>query len=303
MIFKDIDRLLSIEKHGSISKAADELYISRSALTQQMKQLEKELGFTIFTRDHTGICMTEEGSYLIEEMQKIKTNYEDTIQHYRQKQHGARDSIVIGLMPNLKSPFLPNVCKKFRQQHPEVQIRFQEYFLKDYIYRFQAREFDISTEYFYNYIHDIKGLCAKRLATISHTLLVVPDHPLASKPSIGFEDLRGHKLIMYRRGITKSEDLLRDYLLYHEPEITILDIDSYDGALFTRCELESAVLLSYSLYDQSFPQFISVPAAWNIPVHLGFYYHRDCRPAVRDFIKTAENMFRTYKNYHGGSNF
>lgn len=293
MTFKDIDRLLSIEKHGSISKAADELYISRSALTQQMKQLEKELGFTIFTRDHTGICMTEEGSYLIEEMQKMRTNYEDTIQHCRQKQHDAQDSIVIGLMPNLKSAFLPDVCREFRRQHPKVQIQFKEYFLKDYAHKFQTREFDISTEYFYNYVHDIKGLCAKRLATISHTLLIVPDHPLAAKTSIGFEDLRRHKLIMYRRGITKSEDLLRDYLLQHEPEITILDIDSYDGSLFTRCELEDAVLLSYSLYGQSFPQFVSVPAAWDIPVHLGFYYYKDCRPVVKDFIKTAENMFHT----------
>ena len=53
---------------------------------------------------------------------------------------------------------------------------------------------------------------------------------------------------MYRRGITKSEDMLRNYLLQHETEVTILDIDSYDGSLFTKCELEGAALLFYSVY-------------------------------------------------------
>lgn len=291
MVFKDIDRLLSIEKHGSISKAADELYISRSALTQQMKQLETELGFTIFKRDHTGACLTEEGSYLIEEMQKMKISYEETVQRCRQRQHSTQDSIVIGLMANLKSPLLPVVCKEFRRRFPRVQICFKEYFLRDYALKFQAKEFDVGTEYFMNYIHDIKGLSAVKIATICHSLLVVPGHPLAPKTSIGLEDLRGQKLIMYRRGITKSEDTLREYLLQYEPDITILDIDNYDGSLFTKCELEDAVLLGYSLYEQNFPQFVSIPARWNIAINLGFYYHKDCRPIVRDFILTVEDLF------------
>ncbi len=295
MVFKDIDRLLSIEKHGSISKAADELYITRSALTQQVKQLEKELGFTIFEKDYTGVRITEEGSYLMKELLKMKADYDDTIEHCRRQQHSTQDSITIGLMPNLKSPFLTGVCKEFRQEHPNVQIRFKEYFLKDYALQFQAKEFDISAEYFFNYIHDIKGLRAKKIATTSHCLLVVPGHPLTSKDSITFEDLRGYKLIMYRRGIAKSEDVLRDHLLLHEPEISILDIDSYDGSLFNRCELEDAVLLSYALYEQSFSQFISIPAAWDIPIGLGFYYHDDCRPVVRDFIAAAEKQFYIYQ--------
>ncbi len=100
---------------------------------------------------------------------------------------------------------------------------------------------------------------------------------------------------MYRRGITKSEDMLRNYLLQHETEVTILDIDSYDGSLFTKCELEGAALLFYSLYEQRFPQFVSVPAAWDIPVPLGFYYHRDCRPIVREFVKVAAKLFEEYE--------
>ena len=95
---------------------------------------------------------------------------------------------------------------------------------------------------------------------------------------------------MYRRGITKSEDVLRDYLLKHEPEIQVVDIDSYDSSLFTKCELEDAVLLSYALYDTNFPQFIHIPAAWNIPIHLGFCHHKNCRPIIREFLAVAKEL-------------
>lgn len=286
-MFKDIDRLLSIMEHGSFSKAADELYITRSALTQQVKQLENELSFTIFKRDYKGVTLTKEGAYFIEEMQKIKMAYEQTVKNCR-KADQIRDSIAIGMMPNLKSPFLSAVCKEFCLRYPWVEIKFKDYFPTEFASKFQAREFDISAEYFFNYIHDIKGLKALKISESSLSLQVVPDHPLASRTSIGFEDLRGHKLIMYRRGITKSEDYLRDYLLQNEPDISIIDIDIYDSSLFTKCELENAVLLSYSLYDQSFSQFIHIPSRWEIPVHLGFYYHENCKPIVNDFISVAE---------------
>lgn len=294
MIFKDIDRLLTIQKYGSFSKAADELYISRSALTQQMKQLETEVGFSIFDRNHKGVTLTKEGLYFLEKMQRIKTNYNETIEHCRQNQHTPRSIITIGMMPNLKSPFLSSICREFCRQYPMVDIQFRDYFPKDYAAKFQVKEFDISAEYFFNYIHDVKELKGKKIATISHSLQVVPDHPLASKASISFEDLRGQKLIMYRRGITKSEDLLRDYLLQHEPEITIIDIENYDSSLFTKCELENAVLLSYSLYEQSFSQFIHIPVTWDIPVELGFYCHKTCRPIVKDFITVAEQVLQEF---------
>ena len=292
-MFKDLDRLLTIKKHGSFSKAADELYISRSALTQQMKQMELELGFSIFTRDHKGVHLTNEGAFFLDEMQEMKTQYRSVLQHCRQMQHMTCDTIVIGVMPNLRSPFLSGVCKEFCRQYPRVEVKFRDYFPKDYLSKLQAKDFDITVEYFSNYIHDIAGLQTDELMTTSHSLQVVPGHPLATKSTIGFEDLRGHKLIMYRRGITKSEDALRDYLLKHEPDIRILDIESYDSSLFTTCELEDAVLLSYTLYDANFPQFIHIPANWNIPIHLGFCHHKNCRPVVSDFVAIAKEVCST----------
>ena len=52
---------LTVSETGSISKAADKLYISQPALSQQLKKMEKELEVDLFIRSNKGIDLTEEG--------------------------------------------------------------------------------------------------------------------------------------------------------------------------------------------------------------------------------------------------
>ena len=126
----------------------------------------------------------------------MKADYEETVRYCGGQQQKPGEVVVIGLMPNLRSPFLSGVCREFQKRHPHVEIRFKEYFREDYAAKLQAREFDVSVEYFMNYIHDIRGLQAEKLATASQVLLVTPDHPLAGKASIDFEDLKGRRFFL-----------------------------------------------------------------------------------------------------------
>ena len=52
---------LKVVETGSISKAANELFISQPALSQQLKKLEKEFNAKLFTRSNKGIELTKEG--------------------------------------------------------------------------------------------------------------------------------------------------------------------------------------------------------------------------------------------------
>ena len=96
---------------------------------------------------------------------------------------------------------------------------------------------------------------------------------------------------MYREGIGRSEDQLRAYILKHEPDISIVDIDSYDNSLLTKCRMSDGVTLLYT--TESFPAFRSLPAAWNIPIELGIGYHRNPPPAVSSLLTLAEELFRS----------
>lgn len=289
---KSMERLFVIEKQGSFAKAADQLYISRSALVQWVKQLETELGFSIFLRDHRGVYLTEMGRFFLKEMQSLLRTYNSAVTRCRKMQNRQSESITIGAMPNLSSFMIPKLCVAFRQKYPDVEIRFKDYFPSEYFQKFRSGDFDISVEYASNYRFDGEDFTFLKLMDDHYCCKVSPSHPIAPKMSVSFEDLRGEKLYMYKRGITKSGDQLRDYILKNEPDIEIIDIDNYDSALAATCELENAVLLYYSMYSHCLPTLVSVPATWDIPIELGIGYHKSCRPIVQCFVEVAEELFR-----------
>lgn len=74
-----------IVREGNISGAAQVLHISQPALSRQMKELENELGVTLFERGHRQIKLTQEGSYLFDRAQEITTLVDRTTDQLQKK--------------------------------------------------------------------------------------------------------------------------------------------------------------------------------------------------------------------------
>ena len=291
-IFK---RLQQIKEFSSFAKAAEKLFVSRSALVQQVKAVEEELGFTIFLRDAKGIRLTEPGKLFLGRGEKVLSEYEGLLQKCRLLEEKDREKIIIGVMPNLKSIALSALCQQYRSEYPDSTIEFREYPPEKYFSAFSAGSFDICCEYACCYHCSDKDTKFLPLKPTKYCIAIPLKHPLARHKKISFKDLRGQKLLMYRRGITKCDDLLRDYILQNEPEIQIIDIEKYDSSLIIKCELERAVLLNYEGYAMSFPYFVSVPTNWKFKIELGIGYHSDCRAAVKNFLFEAAKYLQQHK--------
>ena len=65
MTLQQLRYLIAISEHQSINAAAQSLYVSQSNLSTAMKELERELGITIFTRTNRGVVLTNDGSELL----------------------------------------------------------------------------------------------------------------------------------------------------------------------------------------------------------------------------------------------
>ena len=82
MTLQQLRYLIAISQHGSINAAAQSLYISQSNLSTAIKELERELGITIFTRSNRGVTLTNDGTELlgyarqvIEQADMLETRY------------------------------------------------------------------------------------------------------------------------------------------------------------------------------------------------------------------------------------
>ena len=71
MNLKDVESIVKIAQEGNIARAADKLFITPSALTQQLQHLEEEIGTPLFTRSRKGCALTEAGTIYLESALQI----------------------------------------------------------------------------------------------------------------------------------------------------------------------------------------------------------------------------------------
>ena len=287
-------RLQIIAANGSFSKAAEVLFITRSALVQQVKAVEEDLGFMIFERSPKGISLTAEGKLFLEEGNRIFAEYERLLKTCRQNAGQKPKVITIGTTPTMKSAVLPAICKEFGLCFPDVGLDFKVFVPEDYRKAFVSGEFDIAAEYMFEFCNTVPGTGFIPMFPCGYCVLVHKNNPLSALPTIGFKDLRGKVLLMHRRGFAKSMDGLRDYLELNEPEITVSDVNFSINEVAIRCELENAVFVAVNCTNFNFPDpnIVRICTDWDFTIERGICYHKNCIATVKDFLHIAERVIK-----------
>jgi DNA-binding transcriptional LysR family regulator len=284
---------MTVADTGSFSAAAEKLCTSRPALIQQVNLLESRMRFKLFLRSPKGVSLTGAGRRFYDGAKQIIKIAEDVKRQCIAESESFFNVIRIGTLPNFTPVVLPAICREFSARFPGVCIQFEEYPLENYFKSFVDGLFDITTEYMCGYFFDHPGYQFVKLLQDRHCCGVPPSCALARKKRISFKDLRGQKLILYAKGITRADDDLREYLSRNEPEVELIDIKAYDSSLPVKCELEGCMLIYYSMYQKSFPTLVSRPVEWNFPIDIGL----GCKTkmyensAVSSFIGLAKEMY------------
>lgn len=122
--YDSIKYFLSVARHGSLSKAAYSLGISQSALSQSMKNLEDNLGVTLFTRNTRGIILTNEGKILYESAD-IGNNYfeEAIIKTLRFNKFDENEDFIIDMSGSLFHIFLVPIMDNIISKYPNINFK------------------------------------------------------------------------------------------------------------------------------------------------------------------------------------
>ena len=126
MRFRSFDSLRVFDvvaRHLSFTAAAEELCLSKGAVSYQIARLEEELGFPVFLRQHRGIALTERGLRLWQAVQPAFRTLEREIAELRGASGDAR--ITVGLSTYFASRWLSSRLMTFIAAHPGVALRLQ----------------------------------------------------------------------------------------------------------------------------------------------------------------------------------
>lgn len=188
---------LETAKRKNISKAADELFMSQSALSQQLQKLEKELGYQLFERTAHGLQTTAEGVMFCEEAQPL-------IEHWEQFQKAVRsDGVVkkrqlrICMGSRVYSNGLFQDVLRFFDDHSDLEVTFVTEAGRDFIAGLKDGSVDLALDRLpsEDFAAHQNTLYACNLVRETQCVLMAKDDPRAVKSSISIKELQGATMI------------------------------------------------------------------------------------------------------------
>ena len=126
MDLKEFTYLTELAEQGSISKAADRLYMAQSSLSQFLQQFESELGVKLFIRTARGIRPTYNGTVFIGHLQKIMSDYQRAKNELWDNENMKGGKVTLGISSFRGRRMLPGILRRFYEKYPGVQIKVVE---------------------------------------------------------------------------------------------------------------------------------------------------------------------------------
>ena len=122
MQLKQLHQFSAIADCGSIAQAAKLLYISQPALTTSIKNLERELGVSLFHRTSQGISLTSEGRYTLEIARQMMALEQKLLKHFSEDPYANYEGIRIMSLPYVKDSFLSDHIAQFYEIFPHKTL-------------------------------------------------------------------------------------------------------------------------------------------------------------------------------------
>ncbi|ETA80151.1 LysR family transcriptional regulator [Youngiibacter fragilis] len=122
MDFKQLKYLIKVADLQSITKAAEELYVSQPSLSHYIKKIENELGVDLFNRSTNPLSLTLAGEKYIETAKRIIRDYERMEEEVRDMANINKGRLKIGI-PNSRAAYmLPHILPEFTRRFPGIEI-------------------------------------------------------------------------------------------------------------------------------------------------------------------------------------
>jgi len=191
---KQLRAFVSVVKLGTLTRAAEALYLSQPTISLQLQALERELGVSLMDRRRRRINLTDAGEALYELARPLIEGWETLDRDFQARVKGLKGGkLTIAAGTSTIQYLLPDLVRRFRERFPAVQLQLANVTGKDGMALLRADEADFAVGSMLDVPNDIAW------APVHHydpMLIMPPDHPLAAKEKITIEDLSPYGLIL-----------------------------------------------------------------------------------------------------------
>lgn len=184
MEFRQIRYALSVAKERSFTKASKRLNISQSAVSEQVRSLEDEIGFPLFQRASRGIEVTERGRTFLYEAERVVGDLLSLFDTAQRLKGTLSDALTIGMGSGMAQIFMPRLFRNLNETLPGVRLEILTAPTKNIFNELHEERIDAGLAIESDPDRVPAGLIVERLTAAEMALIVHPKHPLvrASQP-------------------------------------------------------------------------------------------------------------------------
>ena len=217
----------TVAKCGSLTKAADELYISQPAVSQAIKQLETQLGGKLFNRVSRGVELTDTGG---KQMFKIVEQALDMLDHaedrFKESKNIATGSIRISAADTNITHFLMRYVKKFHELYPNVTITFKDSTSAETIALIKSNKADVGLVNLP--VHDDDIVCTGQTGIVEDIFVANSKFEHLFDKIVELKDIPNYPVLMLEQSTTTSKEIntfLETMSINIVPEFTVGSVE------------------------------------------------------------------------------
>ena len=188
---------LSAAEHLNFTRAAEEQCISQTAVSQQIKLLEQELGYALFVRGKRGVSLTPAGEVFYRQCRQLMIRYNDAAAQGKKVALGNATDLRIGYAGAYELWTIVSQIRKYHRQHPEAEIEFQLGSNQSLLSGLAEGQLDMAVLSGFG-VELGKGLDSRVTLSDPCMVMISASHPLAAKKEIHPRELKGMPIVLNR---------------------------------------------------------------------------------------------------------
>lgn len=288
-----LETFVKVAQSGSFTKAAEELYLTPTAVMKQINALEKDLRVALFDRTNHGLHLTGAGEaflsdarYLLEYLSRARERVREIYENENRK------SIRIGTSVMTPAKFILDVWSEIQSRMTALKIELVPFDNNPVnsveILRNLGQHIDVVAGLYDDRFLKERRCLAAHLYDKKIILAVPVAHALSAETIIASDKLKISKVLFIRRGWNRYIDDLRDQV--EAKGVKTEDFEMFNLAAYNRAVAENTPIITVEGWEDVHPLLRPIPADWDDTIPFGVFYSPTPTKLVKKFIDLLSSI-------------
>lgn len=197
----------AVANRRNVTRAAEDLLIAQPALSQAIRQLERELGVMLFERSSRGVRLTPPGEVLLRGAERTLRELETAVDEVRSYAGQVTGRVRLGAWQSMEVR-LPELLAAFRRGHPAVDVTVHEIVSDAMLEAVRVGTLDAAMVVQRDHVA-MTGLASRPFLTEPYDVAVAGAHALAQRRVVRLEELAEEPFVLHRPGSAVRDQILR----------------------------------------------------------------------------------------------